>query len=191
MSSLLKSTLRLTGSHLPGASNVRLLSSYSLIFRKYGNPSDVLELVETTSEVLQPALADEEVLVEFKASPINPADINTIQGVYGVKPKLPAVPGNEGCAEVIKVGSSVKNLEPGDKISLRKPSFGTWRTHIRMHFNDLIKLDRRLDAFSASQVMVNPSTAYRMLKDYENLKQGGLLACHLSFMTIVMIVRND
>lgn len=179
MSALLKSALRLSGSHLPGALSAlgrspttRLLSSYSLVFRKYGNPSDVLELVETTSEVIQPALADEEVLAEFKASPINPADINTIQGIYGVKPKLPAIPGNEGCAEVIKVGSSVKHLEVGDKIVPSKPTTGTWRTHIRGHFNDFLKLDRRLDAFSASQTIVNPSTAYRMLKDYETLQQG-------------------
>ena len=33
-------------------------------------------------------------------APVNPADINTIQGVYPVKKPLPAVPGNEGVAEV-------------------------------------------------------------------------------------------
>lgn len=169
MSSFLKSVLRLSQ---PGrSSNARFLSSYSLIFKKYGNPADVLELVETTSEVLQPALADEEVLIEFKASPINPADINTIQGVYGVKPKLPAVPGNEGCAEVIRIGSSVRNLEVGDKVILRK-NMGTWRSHARSHCNDFLKVDKRLDAISASQAVVNPSTAYRMLKDYERLNQG-------------------
>lgn len=155
-----------------GSSNARLLSSYSLIFKKYGNPADVLELLETTAEVLQPPLTDEEVLVQFKASPINPADINTIQGVYGIKPKLPAIPGNEGCAEVIKLGSAVQGLEIGDKVVLCKSSMGTWRSHMKSHFSDFFKIDRRLDAFSASQAIVNPSTAYRMLKDYETLQQG-------------------
>ena len=174
MSSLLKSACRL--SRLPAplsrSTVARLVSSHSLVFKKYGNPSDVLELVDTTSEVLQPALADEDVIVQFKASPINPADINTVQGIYGVKPKLPAVPGGEGCAEVIKVGSSVRHLEVGDKVIPVKSTLGTWRTHLRCHSSQFLKIDRRLDAFSASQTIVNPSTAYRMLKDYESLKQG-------------------
>ena len=177
MSSLLKSVSRL-GQPLSGhSSSARFLSSHALIYKKYGNPADVLELVETTSQVLQPALGDEEVLVEFKASPINPADINTIQGVYGIKPKLPAVPGNEGCAEVIRVGSSVRAIEIGDKVVVPKnPQLGTWQTHLRSHFTDFLKIDKRLDAFSASQTTVNPSTAYRMLKDYERLNQGERLS---------------
>lgn len=175
--SLLKSNLKLSSY----VNHIRFLSSYSLIFKKHGNPNDVLELVETTSEVLKPNLGDEEVLVEFKASPINPADINTIQGVYGVKPKLPAIPGNEGCAEIIKIGNSVKQLEVGDKVCFKKSVTGTWRTHFRSHFNDFIKLDKRLDPFSASQAIVNPSTAYRMLSDFETLKQGNLVIFKLNF----------
>lgn len=150
----------------------RSLSSYSLIFKNYGNPNDVLELVDTTSEILQPNLQPDDVIVQFKASPINPADINTIQGVYAIKPKLPAVPGNEGCAEVLSVGSSVKDLEVGDKVVLIKSTLGTWQTHTRSHFSNFFKIDKRLDEFSASQTVVNPSTAYRMLKDYENLQPG-------------------
>ena len=34
------------------------------------------------------------------ASPVNPADINMIQGVYPLCPMLPAVGGNEGVGEV-------------------------------------------------------------------------------------------
>lgn len=148
------------------------LSSYSLIFKQYGNPTDVLELVDTTSDVIKPNLGDEEVLVEFKASPINPADLNTIQGVYAIKPKLPAIPGNEGCAEVLKVGNSVPDLQIGDKVFFKKSTTGTWRTHARYHYSNFMKFDKRLDVISASQTLVNPSTAYRMLKDYEALNQG-------------------
>ena len=164
---MLKSILKL---NRPTTS--RLLSSYSLIFKKYGNPTDVLELVDTTSDVIESKLGDEELLVQFKASPINPADINTIQGVYGIKPQLPAVPGNEGCAEVIQAGSAVNDFQIGDKELLSKSTIGSWRTHDRRHYTDFTKIDKRLDVFSASQSVVNPSTAYRMLKDYESLKQG-------------------
>lgn len=36
------------------------------------------------------------------AAPINPSDMNTIQGTYAVKPTLPCVLGNEGVGEVLQ-----------------------------------------------------------------------------------------
>ncbi len=67
---------------------------------------------------------DNEVLVKFKAAPINPADLNQIQGVYGSQPRLPAVAGNEGVAVVEKVGSGVKGLAVGDRVIPAAPGFG-------------------------------------------------------------------
>ena len=45
------------------------------------------------------------------AAPVHPADINTIQGVYGIKPDLPTVPGIEGVAEVLQVSFGILALE--------------------------------------------------------------------------------
>lgn len=59
------------------------------------------------------------------ASPINPADINQIQGVYPIKPPVPAVGGNEGVAEVLHVGSNVTSVKPGDWIIPSQAGFGT------------------------------------------------------------------
>lgn len=41
--------------------------------------------------------------VRWLAAPINPADLNTLQGVYPIKPPLPAVAGNEGYGRIVKV----------------------------------------------------------------------------------------
>lgn len=48
------------------------------------------------------------VLVRFLASPVNPADINQVQGVYPIKPPLPAIGGNEMVGEIEEVSCSVK-----------------------------------------------------------------------------------
>lgn len=48
-------------------------------------PQEVLEYVSGPIPVLE----EGEVLVRMKAAPINPADINFVQGVYGLKPVLP------------------------------------------------------------------------------------------------------
>lgn len=62
-------------------------------------------------------LSDDAVRVRFLASPINPSDLNQIEGSYPVKPaKLPAVGGNEGVARVEKVGRAVTGLETGDLV---------------------------------------------------------------------------
>jgi len=66
-----------------------------------------------------------QVLVKMLAAPINPADINLIQGTYGVTPSLPAVGGSEGVGIVEKAGSGVKGLKVGDHVIPTKPSFGT------------------------------------------------------------------
>lgn len=47
---------------------------------------------------------------ETVQAPINPADINQIQGTYGIRPPLPAIPGNEGVGTVREVGPDVSSL---------------------------------------------------------------------------------
>ena len=58
----------------------------------HGEPLSVLELV--SSEI--PSCPSSGMLVRFLMSPINPADINQIEGTYKKLPPLPAVAGNEG-----------------------------------------------------------------------------------------------
>ena len=40
-------------------------------------------------------------------APINPSDINTVQGKYPLKPTLPGVPGHEGLGQVTALGPKV------------------------------------------------------------------------------------
>ena len=51
--------------------------------------------------------ADRARTTRMMQAPINPSDINTIEGKYPIKPPLPAVPGNEGVGVVREVGSEV------------------------------------------------------------------------------------
>ena len=42
---------------------------------------------------------------ENAAAPINPADLNQIEGKYPVRPELPATPGFEGAGVVVELGA--------------------------------------------------------------------------------------
>jgi trans-2-enoyl-CoA reductase len=70
------------------------------------------------------------------AAPINPSDINRVQGVYPVRPPLPAaVAGYEGVAQVHALGSAVaRPLSPGDWVIPFPPSFGLFLSPLPTHF---------------------------------------------------------
>ena len=64
--------------------------------------------------------------VRFLASPINPSDLNQIEGTYPVRPdKLPAVGGNEGVGRVEEIGPDVIGLKAGDLVIPARTAIGT------------------------------------------------------------------
>ncbi|KAI2605470.1 NAD(P)-binding protein [Hypoxylon fragiforme] len=146
-------------------------SAKALVFSEYGEPKDVLNL---HTHSISPMLPPSSVLLRTLAAPINPADMNTIQGVYAAKPpfssligteKPSAIPGNEGVFEV--VSSSSPTFSKGDWVIPKHTQFGTWRTHALTPADTLIKLDKAgLTPLQAATVAVNPSSAYRMLRDF-------------------------
>src|SRR5687768_18302087 len=93
-------------------------------FARYGPPADVLEVVDLPDP---PRPGDGEVLVDFEAAPVNPSDIHTIAGDYGIRPELPATPGYEGVGRVSAVGDGVTHLKAGDRVLLTAWRGGTWR----------------------------------------------------------------
>ena len=147
-------------------------SGQQLVFRQTGNPGEVLELAPFNPQ----APAHGEVLVRILAAPINPADLNTIEGTYGVKPPLPAVPGIEGCGVVVASGAA--GFEPGERvIFLRRAS--TWATHTTVAAASLFKLPPAIDPLQAAMLKVNPATAWHLLHGFEALDQGAWIVQNL------------
>ncbi|KAM6910523.1 enoyl-[acyl-carrier-protein] reductase, mitochondrial [Xenentodon cancila] len=151
------------GARRGGARRCRVLS-----LRDHGDPVRVLRL----EDVDLPPVGEKDVLVKFLAAPINPSDINMIQGTYAILPDLPAVGGNEGVAQVLEVGSQVKSLQTGDWVIPRDAGLGTWRTEAVLAEADVISLPSDIPLLSAATLGVNPCTAFRMLSDFEDLKPG-------------------
>lgn len=142
--------------------------SRALRYSKHGDPSQVVHL----EDVELGSVGASEVLVKILAAPINPSDINMIQGTYAILPELPATAGNEGVAEVMEVGTQVKTLKPGDWVIPKDAGLGTWRTAAVLREADLLSVPSDLPLLAAATLGVNPCTAYRMLLDFEDLKPG-------------------
>lgn len=78
----------------------------------------------TEADDKEAALAKGQVALKFLAAPINVADLSQIQGAYAIKPKFPAVAGNEGVAVVTAVGSGVTNVKVNDRVIPTSAGFG-------------------------------------------------------------------
>lgn len=141
-----------------------------LIYAEYGDPMRVLQRAD--SPVIPSQLKDTEVLIRMLASPVNPADINMIQGVYRLLPKLPAVGGNEGVGEVMQVGKAVTELQTGDWVVPAAAGWGTWRMVAVCPSSEVMKIRNDISVVSAATLAVNPPTAYRMLLDFVKLSPG-------------------
>ncbi|MDF1503164.1 zinc-dependent alcohol dehydrogenase family protein [Roseisolibacter sp. H3M3-2] len=136
-------------------------------FSRTGAPADVLEVVELPD----PGPPDAgEVVVDLVAAPINPSDLYTIQGTYGIKPPLPAVPGFEGIGAVAAVGDGVTHLRAGDRVLLVTAP-GTWRSRVRLKAAGLFALPPG-DDLQLAMLGANPPTAILMLEQFVSLAAG-------------------
>jgi trans-2-enoyl-CoA reductase len=140
------------------------------IYETHGNPAEVLRIVEQP----WPSPDAHEVVVKTSAAPINPADLNAIEGKYPVRPALPATPGMEGAGVVVEVGADVRNLSVGTQVILPH-GFGTWREACAIAASKLIAAPGGIEPVQAAMLKVNPITAWRMLHDFASLRPGDWL----------------
>lgn len=85
---------------------------------------------------------------------------------------MPFIPGNEGVATVLACGENVKEFAAGDRVIPYENAMGTWRTHALYPSQKLYKIPRNVEHIDAATITVNPSTAYRMLRDFVQLNKG-------------------
>src|SRR5258708_31031655 len=136
------------------------------VYEKHGNPADVLH-VETRP---WPAPAANEAVVKMSAAPINPADLNQIEGKYPVRPEVPATPGFEGAGVIVELGADVKGLTSGALVILPH-NVGTWRDAVAVKAEELIVVPDGIEPVQAAMLKINPLTAWRLLHDYVDLQK--------------------
>jgi len=130
-------------------------------------PQDVIDAVEFSP----PPLAAGEALVEVLAAPINPSDVLTLTGLYGLLPPLPAIGGNEGVGRVLELGPETRGPAPGQTVLL-PVGCGTWSTHVVVPAARLMPLPNGADPQQLAMMTVNPPTALLMLREFVDLQPG-------------------
>ncbi|WP_395746766.1 MDR family NADPH-dependent oxidoreductase [Prosthecobacter sp.] len=146
--------------------------SQFLQFDRTGNPAEVLQLQER--ELTPPE--GHEVRVRMRYAPVNPADLNFIEGTYGRPAHPPCIPGHEGCGEVEAVGEKVTSLEKGDVV-ISLLGTGCWTQHLTAAEHHFAKIPPQIDPVQACMMRVNPVTAWALLKHYQtDLPKGAWVA---------------
>ena len=140
------------------------------VYETHGNPEDVLG-VESRS---WPTPATDEAVVKMRAAPINPADLNQIEGKYPLRPQLPATPGFEGAGVVVALGANVSAIPVGALVILPH-NLGTWRDAVAVKANELVVVPSGIEPVHAAMLKINPMTAWRLLHDYVDLGKGDWL----------------
>ena len=132
----------------------------------FGKPADVLSLEERP----RPRPDKGEILLEMLAAPVNPADLNVIEGKYGELPALPAIIGNEGVGRLIELGVGTNGFSEGDLIlPMRR---GTWTQFMLADAATAIRLPPKMNAFQAAMLTINPVSAWGMLTSFVRLQKG-------------------
>src|SRR5215469_7250638 len=120
----------------------------------------------TLEERPTPQPGKSEVLVRMTASPINPSDLASLQGLYGVQKALPMVPGIEGCGTVVRTGSSlVARRLLGKRVACAAGAGdGAWAEYMVASAVQCSPLPASVSDEQGAMRIVNPYTAWAHLK---------------------------
>lgn len=155
----------------------------AVLYDQHGPPDKVLRVAELPAA----EIGERDVCVRMLAAPINPSDLNRVEGVYPVRPPLPAaVAGYEGVGQVHALGAAVDSrlLSPGNWVIPSPPSLGTWQTYIVNPATAWHRVRSDVPPQYAATVTVNPLTALRMLRDFINLAPGLSVTAFFSFLSL-------
>jgi NADPH:quinone reductase-like Zn-dependent oxidoreductase len=146
------------------------LNAKCVKFYEFGSPENVLKVEDRSIE----SPKDNEVLVRMAARPINPSDLIPIRGAYSHRISLPAIPGYEGVGIVEDAGPFVsKNLIGKRVLPLRGE--GTWQEYVKTSAEFAVPVPDSIDDFTASQMYINPVTAWVTCTEILKLKPDDVL----------------
>lgn len=119
-------------------------------------------------------LCPDQVRIAIRAAGISYVDVLTADGRYQVKPPLPFIPGSEAAGVISEVGSAVRGLEVGDRVSASGWG-GLFADEAVLPARAVRKLPDAMDFAEAAVFPVSYATAWHALVDRGQLRAGETL----------------
>ena len=149
----------------------------AIIQDKYGPPHELLEL----TDINEPVVEDDAVLVRVHASSVNPADWHLLRGEpylarlqLGLRNPKHTVLGCDVAGQVEAVGRNVTTLQPGDEVfgSPFMHGFGAFAERVVVPEDLLAPKPANLSFEQVAAVPLAASTALQGLRDHGRLEPG-------------------
>lgn len=137
------------------------------VFEKFGEPTEVLK----EAEVPTPKPSKNQVLIKTIYGAVHNHNVSLIRGEYGYKPQLPCIGGTEGCGVIVELGSNVKGLKVGTRVSCSQSASGTWADYFIANAGTCLPLPDSVPDEAAAQLIGMPLSALMLLDDL-NVKSG-------------------
>jgi NADPH:quinone reductase-like Zn-dependent oxidoreductase len=144
-------------------------------YHEHGGPE-----VLTVEEVDPPAAGPDEVVVDVAAAGVNPVDTYFREGAYEPY-TLPMVPGVDAAGEVVAVGETVTEYDPGDAVvatGLSMDHQGACAERVAVPTDRLAALPDDVDPVAAGGAGVVGVTAWRALIDHAALRPTESVLVH-------------
>lgn len=143
----------------------------AFILDRYGSQSTL-----RAGEVADPAVRDDEVLVQVHAAGVNLLDSKLRAGEFKlILPyRVPFVLGHDLAGVVVRVGAQVKLFKPGDEVYARAADhrIGTFAELIAVQEKDVALKPKKLTMAEAASIPLVGLTAWQALVEKGQLKQG-------------------
>jgi NADPH2:quinone reductase len=143
----------------------------ALTFSNFGS-TDVLEYIN----VPDPALKNNEVLIQAKAIGLNYADIYRRKGIYHLQGKAPYIAGYEAAGIVVDANNCA-GFKAGDRVAFADVPFANAEL-IAAPADRVISLPDEISFETAASVMLQGLTAQYLTSDSHLVKPGELVLVH-------------
>jgi alcohol dehydrogenase len=149
----------------------------AFVIDRYGRKSDV-----RARDMPVPELREDDVLVQIHAAGVNPLDSKIRDGEFKlILPyRLPLILGNDLAGVVVRVGSRVRRLKPGDEVYARPPKdrIGTFAEFIAIEEAAVALKPTALSMEEAASIPLVALTAWQALVEKGRLKKGQKVLIH-------------
>lgn len=133
-------------------------------------------------EMPEPALRDDDVLIEIHAAGLNLLDSKVRDGEFKlILPyRPPFILGHDVAGTVVRVGSNVRHFKPGDEVYARPRDgrVGTFAEFIAMNEADAALKPKNLTMEEAASIPLVGLTAWQVLVERAKLEKGQKILIH-------------
>ncbi|MHC8378440.1 NADP-dependent oxidoreductase [Pseudomonas sp. MDT1-16] len=134
------------------------------------------------TEMPEPELGKDDVLVQIHAAGVNPLDLKIRDGEFKmILPyRMPLILGNDLAGVVVRVGSRVQQFKPGDEVYARPDDdrIGAFAEFIAINQGSLAIKPKGLTMEEAASIPLVGLTAWQALVEKANLKKGQKVLIH-------------